>query len=266
MYDFHIHSEHSMDSSLAMKDIAEEAISKNLKSICFTDHIDLESTKNKIDLSFRFSDYFRNLKQVKYRFAKDIEILAGVEIGIKEGTYCRYDEIILNNPFDFVIISIHEIFGINISSKDLYENYSPREIVFEYYSVLLDAVKGFDNFDVLGHIDFIDRYFENRFDIPRFEEYVDIIDEIFKLTIEKGKGIELNTSGKRMGLSYFHPKVPILRRYLDLGGEIITIGSDTHTKGSVADNFRQAEKLLKDLGFKYFHIFKERKKFPINIS
>ena len=79
MYDFHLHSEYSIDSKTSMEMMVLGAIDKNLKSICFTDHVDFDSTAQGIDFVFRTSEYFKNIKQVKYKYMKDIEILAGVE-------------------------------------------------------------------------------------------------------------------------------------------------------------------------------------------
>ncbi len=85
-----------------------------MKSICFTDHVDYDITENRIDMDFRTSDYFRKVKQVKYKYKKDIEILAGVEIGMQPHLNKRYNELIENNPFDFVLMSIHSIEGKDI--------------------------------------------------------------------------------------------------------------------------------------------------------
>ena len=127
------------------------------------------------------------------------------------------------------------------------------------------CVDNFNNFDVLGHIDYIDRYFEDFSTIPKYEEYHYLIESILKILIQKGKGIEVNTAGMRYGLDYFHPKIQILKLYKELGGEIITVGSDSHTPETIGYGYKAVEKMLKDIGFKYIHIFKERKKYPINI-
>lgn len=265
MYDIHIHSQYSMDSNTDMEDTVIQAIKKNMKSICFTDHVDFDSTKEKIDFVFRTSDYFREINRVKYKYKKDIEILAGVEIGIQPHLFERYDKFINNNMFDFVLMSIHSVKGQDIYVDDFTRDRNPLEAVDEYYTDMLTCVKGFSNFDILGHIDYIDRYFSSKESIPDFEEYKDMVEEILKIIIAKGKGIELNTSGFRKDLGYFHPKLSILKLYKQLGGEIISIGSDAHTAEAVGSEYKVAEKMLRDLGFKFIHIFKERKRFPINI-
>ena len=70
MYDFHIHSDFSMDGKFLMEEMVIAAIDKNMKSICFTDHVDYEVGENKIDKDFRTNDYFRRVKKVKYKYMK----------------------------------------------------------------------------------------------------------------------------------------------------------------------------------------------------
>lgn len=265
MYDYHLHSEYSIDSKASMEDMVISAIGKNLKSICFTDHVDFDSSSQRLDLVFRTSDYFRNIKQVKYKYMKDIEILAGVEIGVQPHLIDRYNKFIEENEFDFVLMSIHSVNKLDIHFDNFTNGIPPLEALEQYYKEMYQCIKEFDNFDVLGHIDYLDRYFEDFSLIPRYDEYFSFVKDILELLISKGKGIEVNTAGMRYGLNYFHPKIQILKLYKELGGEIITFGSDAHYPQDIGYGYKNVERMLKDLGFKYIHIFKERKKFPINI-
>ncbi|MBU5437466.1 histidinol-phosphatase HisJ family protein [Tissierella sp. MSJ-40] len=266
MYDFHVHSDYSIDSKSSMEKMVLSAIDKNMKSICFTDHVDFESTTQKLDIVFRTDDYFRKAKQVKYKYMKDIEILCGVEIGMQPHLGERYEKFIKENPFDYVLMSIHSVNGEDIFCDNFTKGLEPIEALKMYYDHMYHCIKNYKDYDILGHIDYIDRYFENYLSIPKYDDYYYVIESILKLIIENGKGIEVNTAGMKYGLGYFHPKMQILKLYKELGGEIITIGSDAHSPEFVGYEYKAAEKLLRELGFKYLHIFKERKKFPINIG
>ena len=89
--------------------------------------------------------------------------------------------------------------------------------------------------------------------------YKEIIDEILRYLIDKGIGLELNTSGFRYGLGHPSPHEDILERYHDLGGEIITIGADAHSPEYFAYEFTKAQNILKKCGFTYYTYFKERR-------
>lgn len=266
MYDCHIHSDFSIDGKFLMEEMVLGAIEKNMKSICFTDHIDFDVTKNRIDIDFRTDDYFKKIKQVKYKYMDKIEILAGVEIGMQPHLCHRYNEFISNNPFDFVIMSIHSIEREDIHADNFTYDKRPLEALTIYYEYLYQSIKNYNNYDVIGHIDYIDRYFEDSSQIPCFKEYYPYVKQILELIIQQGKGLEINTAGVKYGLGYYHPKIEILKLYKELGGEIITIGSDAHNPKFIGYEYKEVEKLLQELEFKYIYLYKERKKFPIHIG
>ena len=266
MYDCHIHSDFSIDGKFLMEEMVLGAIEKNMKSICFTDHIDFDVTKNRIDIDFRTDDYFKKIKQVKYKYMDKIEILAGVEIGMQPHLRHRYNEFINNNPFDFVIMSIHSIEREDIHADNFTYDKRPLEALTIYYEYLYQSIKNYNNYDVIGHIDYIDRYFEVPSQIPCFKEYYPYVKQILELIIQQGKGLEMNTAGVKYGLGYYHPKIEILKLYKELGGEIITIGSDAHNPEFIGYEYKEVEKLLRELEFKYIYLYKERKKFPIHIG
>lgn len=265
MYDFHLHSDFSLDSKTPMEAIVKASIDKNLRAICFTDHVDFEATQDKIDLMFRPLDYFRDINRVKYKYKDRIEILSGVEIGMQPHLADRYSKFIADYGFDFVIMSVHAI-----DNKDIFLDFAnidldTYDLIDNYYDAVLKCTKSFNDFDVLGHLDYIDRYLIPSGVSIKYEPYMGKIEEILKLLIEMGKGIEINTGGLRYNLESFHPKQQLLKLYKELGGEIITFGSDSHTAHHIGYEYKMAERVLKDLGFKYIYVFRGRKKFPVQI-
>ena len=116
-----------------------------------------------------------------------------------------------------------------------------------------------DCFDSYGHLDYVVRYGPARNLNYSYEAYQDLIDPILKTLIEKGKGLECNTGGLRYGLGHPNPCEDILRRYRQLGGEILTIGSDAHSPEQVGYGFQTASRLLAACGFRYYTVFHRRK-------
>ena len=122
-------------------------------------------------------------------------------------------------------------------------------------------IKEYNDFDSLGHLDYLIRY------IPPFcgekdylfKEYQEVIDEVFRLLINKNKALEINTAGLIKGLPCFHPKLEVLKRYLELGGELITIGSDGHSPDKIATEFAKTEELLRTLNVSGYYVYKNRK-------
>ena len=120
-----------------------------------------------------------------------------------------------------------------------------------------------NEFDVYGHIDYVIRYvikyYDNVINKINYDEFRDILDEILLVIINKDKGIEINTSGIRYGLNSVHPNIEILKRYKELGGKIITIGSDAHRVEDLASHFDIAIDLLEQSGFEEIAVYHNRK-------
>lgn len=268
MCDFHIHSSFSMDCEYLVEEMVGAGIDKRLKMICFTDHIEYDTGQNKIDIDFKHKDYFQKINQVKYIYKHDIEVLAGLEIGIQPYLANRYNVLIDNNPCDFIIMSVHSIGDVDrecVYLESFVKDKTPIDSILEYYEHMYRCILSYDNFDVVGHLDYVDRFFSKPNTVPEFHEYSYMVEKVLKLIISKGKGIELNTSGRRYSLDYYHPKTEILCLYRDLGGEIITIGSDAHRPEDIGHDYQQVKALLKTLGFRDIYIFKERKGHKISL-
>ena len=120
----------------------------------------------------------------------------------------------------------------------------------------LDQVK---DFDVLGHLDYVVRYGRNQALEYSYQAFSDEIDEILKKLINMGKGIEMNMGGFKYGLGFCNPHPDVIRRYRELGGEIITVGADAHKPEHVAFDFEKAGDILRNCGFRYYAEYRNRK-------
>lgn len=149
--------------------------------------------------------------------------------------------------------------GVDPYYPAYWENHSEEEGYREYFESILENIAAFDGFDVYGHIDYVVRYGPNKNANYSYQKYADIIDEILKALIIKGKGIEINTGGFKYGLGHPNPAEDIIKRYHELGGEIITIGADAHQPEHVAFDFEKVPSILKEAGFTHYTVFKNRK-------
>ena len=169
------------------------------------------------------------------------------------------------NSFDFVIGSVHLIDG-----KDPYTErkcFPEDKILYRKgFEQILECINKNMDFDVLGHMDYVVRYGREKEKSYFYRGYMEVADEIMRSLIVQGKGIELNTAGFKYGLSFAHPHPEILKRYKELGGEIITIGSDAHKPEHIAYDFDRGKEVLAGCGFKYYTEFKERKPIFIQVG
>ena len=169
----------------------------------------------------------------------------------------RFENLFKQYPFDFTILSIHEIENKELWNQNFQHNKTQQEYNEQYYESLLYLVQNYHHYSVLGHMDIIRRY--DPLGNYSFKNLKAIITEILKTVIADNKGIEINTSSYRYGIDDLTPSRDILKLYKELGGRILTIGSDSHKKEHLGAFIDKTKDELKSLGFKEFCTFDQMK-------
>lgn len=260
--DYHMHSSFSGDSNAPMEQMIRQAIQSGLQQICFTEHLDLDypvCPDTPADYFLLNTDsYLYDLIRCREKYAQQIHICFGVELGLQPHLTKQLARIVSAYDFDFIIGSSHVCNGQDPYYPAFYENRTEEEAYREYFSSVLENLNCFDAFDVYGHLDYVVRYGPCKDREYTYETYKDIFDAILTLLLEQGKGLELNTGGLRSGLRGPNPTAAILRRYRQLGGELITVGSDAHRPADIGYAFDAAADLLQKCGFSYYTTFQKR--------
>lgn len=254
--DFHVHTEFSNDCSIKAEKQIESAIKLGFKHVCITDHCDMHlynDEKYVLDIN----SYLNKINILKEKYKKQINVFCGIEIGLLPNLKEDIHKSINSSDYDFIIGSSHAVNGLDIgyNAKKYFNEKSEKEAYFEYFESILKNVNVFNNYDVYGHLDYIVRYGPNKDKNFDFNDYKDVFGEILKNIIKNNKGIEINTSALRNNLKYPHPHKDILKMYKELGGEIITVGSDAHLPEHIGYGFRNIPELLKSVGFKQYTVF-----------
>lgn len=264
--DYHVHSEFSSDSNTPMEQMIERALELGLKTLCFTDHMDYDyPLVSEYNFEFDPEEYVRLLKKLKEQYHNKIEILTGIELGLQPHLTERMSTLINRYDFDFIIGSSHLVDHTDPYYSEYWENRTMKEGVGRYFESMIENCKAFHNFNVYGHLDYIIRYVPKRL-IDKgngsmadysYHDFTDLLDELLKTIISYDIGIEINTAGLKYGLGFAHPKYEVIKRYKELGGELITIGSDAHKPEHLCYDFHVVPELLKNLGFQYYAMFKQ---------
>ena len=259
--DYHLHTEFSDDSVYAVDDVCRDAIRLNLNEICITDHVDY-GIKPDVDhpelapivegepaLNVDYERYFPALAEARDRYATDLTLKRGLELGVQRHTIPRYEQLLerWNGEMDFAILSVHQVGDAEFWTGDFQRGRTQREYNDAYYNELLEVVSHYSGYSVLGHLDLIKRY--DPAGIYPFEKNRDVIAEILTRIITDGKGIEVNTSSFRYGLPDLQPCTEILALYRDLGGTIVTIGSDSHKPEHLGSYLALVRRRLAALGY-----------------
>lgn len=263
--DYHVHCEFSDDSVYPMEDVVRDAIGLGLEEICFTDHVDygikvdwdsgeeIQWRNGEPFANVDYPRYFAGIAALQEKYGDRIRIRRGLELGVQSHTIDAYNRLTAKYPLDFAILSIHQVYDQEFWNGEFQEGRTQREYNEEYYREMLRVVQSFKHYSVLRHMDLIVRY--DKAGVYPFEKVKDLITEILKVVIADGKGIELNTSSVRYGLSDTQPSRDILRLYRELGGRIITLGSDSHRPDHLGAHIASSMELLKELGYEAFCTF-----------
>ena len=257
-WDTHMHCRFSGDSAAEPEEMILSAIRKRLDGVCFTDHIDWDYP-GPTPFHFDPEKYFAVLKPLSEKYKGRISVHIGAELGLQPHLKQRYDAFLSMGDFDQVIGSSHVVHGFDPYYPDYYAGKTEDEAYLEYFESILENLAVFGNFDVYGHIDYVVRYGPNKNAYYSYEKFKDVIDEILRTLIAKGKGIELNMAGFKYGLNHPNPTEAILKQYRRLGGEILTIGSDAHAPDQVAYDYQKIYTILKEAGFTHYTVFQKRK-------
>lgn len=257
--DYHIHTNFSSDSKASMESMIEKAIQLGLNRICITDHMDYDFPSKDTPFVFDPTSYFTKLEEMKNKYNDKIQVLCGIELGLRPYLSKQYERLTNAYPFDFIIGSSHLVGEMDPYFPEYWEGRSESEGLKEYFQTIIDNIAAFNNFDVYGHLDYVVRYAPEKNKNYSYEAYQEILDSVLKTILDSKKGIEVNTAGYKYGLGFAHPQTDIIKRYLDLGGKILTIGSDGHSPEHIAYDFDRAKELLLSLGATHYTVFEKRK-------
>ena len=279
--DYHIHTYYSDDSTYPMEQVVKDAISKGITDLCFTDHVDYGikedtdklSPEQRQELKVKIQNpnvpqynvdypaYLAEYQDLKEKYADNINLKLGMEFGLQIHTIPQYQKLFNSYPFDFIIMSCHQVVYKEFWTQEFQQGRSQDEYNQRYYDEILAQVKNYHDYSVLGHLDLIARY--DKAGIYPFAKIRDKIAEILKIVIADGKGIELNTSSVRynihnaQGEHELTPSREILALYKELGGRIITVGSDSHKPEHLGAYIAEQSQELKKLGFKEICTFEK---------
>ena len=273
MIDYHVHTNYSFDSEYSMAEMVKQAVELGVEELAFTDHADFRYVNgratNRFLLDIDFDKYLRELNLLRKRYAGKIRLTFGVEVGVGSLAKKEVEGFLVSQPFEFVIGSLHDYAGVDFYYPDFYEGKTKKQAYEEYFIEMKKIAETVNGFHVFGHLDYIERY--GRYEDKRldYDDFREVIDDTLKAIIYSGRGIEVNTSRMRYklggGLDVAHPRFKILKRYRELGGQIITLGSDAHSPEYICSCFKEAKECLRVAGFNAITIYRDGKPVFVDI-
>ncbi len=267
--DYHVHTNYSDDSDYPMEQVVLDAIAMDMKELCFTDHVDYgikrdwddprgilrrnNDPNNVLLANVDYPKYVSEIKKLQERYGDKITLRLGLEFGIQMHTIPDFEKVFHSYPFDFILLSVHQVEDLEFWTQEFQAGRTQEEYNLRYYEELLNLVKHYKNYSVLAHLDLISRY--DKMGIYPFEKLRPVITEILKTVIADGKGIEINSSHVRYHLPDLTPCREILTLYRDLGGRILTFGSDSHKPEHLGAHIQETKEEVRALGFREYCTF-----------
>ena len=257
-YDMHMHTDFSTDSEAPMEDMAEAAVRKGLRGIAITDHYHPDYPNPAHRTGQPTPAYHRAMERLTEAYEGRLEVFKGIEMGVLPGeTMARCEAAARDYRYDFILASFHSNRERTFDDLARDKRVTTEQAFRMYYEHVLLCITLFKDYDVLAHLNLLDRYAPY---VPADSLYTDVVDEILKTAVADGKGLELNTSSWRYGMGdRTTPTAAILRRYRELGGEFITVGSDAHSAKWVGDHLNEGYQFLRDQGWDYCVVYRQRK-------
>lgn len=268
LYDNHNHSQFSFDGGrTSVGKTVNSAIGKGLAGVCFTDHCDFFVPPMKA----KYEEYVPEVFDVEARNAEidkvnakcphDFHVFKGIEIGVQKSERDKIAAHLEKYSFDEIIASVHYLDDTDPFWGGYYEGKTWRYAYGHYLETLYDEMVWLgDRFDIMGHYDYVTRYAPYPECSILYKDFPDILDSMLRYLAENGKALEINTKTYQD----FKGRTPvldknILMRYRELGGEIISLGSDSHDADRVGFNFERTAALVSRCGFRYLAHFDKRK-------
>lgn len=269
LFDTHNHSQFSFDGKrTSVETSARSALEKGLGGITFTDHYDFFVPPMKalhedfIEETFDIAMQQEEIDRVQALLGKShgFRIMKGIEIGMHEDHHADIRNVLGSNSFDQITASVHYLDGTDPFYGEYYKDKDWKRAYGLYLETILKEMTWMEDFDILAHYDYIVRYAPYEVASIKHSDFGDLLDEIFRYLIHNGKALEINTKSyrKHNGRDVFADK-ETLQRYRELGGEIISFGSDSHVPERVGDNFTLHAHMMKALGFRWSAHFHQRK-------
>ena len=266
--DLHMHTSSSFDGNYSAAMMCESAIENGLATIAITDHFDVDFFERH-NLDFRQKSSYEDICSVKDILSDKIRILRGIEMGQPTYDLALTEKSLARYEYDFVIGSIH-----NPRNQPDYGDFDYAALAQDEIYAMLDnyfeeelMLAKWNGFDTFAHLTYPMRYIvqAGRKDIV-LDRYNDITDEIFKVLVANGKALEINTSGLRQPIGKTMPTEDYVKRFKDLGGEFLTLGSDAHFTEHVGAGIDEGYAIAERCGFKYVTYFKDRKPIQVRIE
>lgn len=263
-FDFHMHTDSSPDGNASALEMCEAAIAKGITHIAITDHLDFPDYETD-HYAERTERSWAEQAAAKAAVEGRLRVERGIEIGSPLLDVALTEKTLAAHPYDYVLASLHQLgrhpdfYFLDFTQIDILKT------IDDYFEGIYDIVK-WGKFSSLAHLTYPFRYIPDDLRPKDYSRWDDHITTILKALAQSGRAMEINTSGLRKKIGVTSPDFPLIKRYFDCGGELVTVGSDAHYTQDVGANIDDGIALAQKAGFRYITVFESGEPKPLSIE
>lgn len=258
--DYHLHSLYSMDGKQSLDELCQSMVAKHVQEICLTEHIELGHPYPEADIPPIWDVWLQEIAQCQVKYPM-LTIRKGVEIG--DNPLCRQQikDYVDDLPLDFRLLSLHLVNNVDPYFSEFFEGKTRNKAYRAYVEAKVESISSWTDYDSVAHIGYIAKSaaYTGPDKVLIYQDAPDAFDVLLKKIIQQDKCLEVNTSGYAITGDTL-PHSSIIQRYIQLGGEGFTFGSDSHDVNRNYADIEQAKDTVRAMGGKYQASFCKRKR------
>jgi histidinol-phosphatase (PHP family) len=264
LFDYHVHSEFSVDCKIPVTEMCRAAIAAGVTEIVITDHVDHEPADPGTGY-YHAEAYFQSIERARAEFGDQLVVLAGAEVDFNRRIAGEVERFLSQHDYDFVIGSVHYGEGGEIIFPEFFAAKTLDDVFLPYFDEIEAAVDT-GLFDTVGHLDLPKRYAPRTHRTYDPLTYRERLQPIFAKLIRQGMSFEINTSGIRQAPKTSMPGPAIVRWYVEAGGTLITTGTDSHAPQTVGAGLATTMDMLQLCGIDAISSFRRRRRTQVPIA
>lgn len=259
--DLHTHTYYSFDSKAEPEAVVLSAIDKGLDCVAITDHLDVDFVDCGMSVDTRYDERKQIILDLKHKYRDKVKVIYGIELGQPYSYRELADKLVKENGYEYILGSVHNLKDVpDFAFFDFKKVNDYPEIVdnlYKRYLADLQKLADIPYIDTVTHVTYVLRYIQAAGGDLDLSRYYGEYEKLFAAIIKNGKSLEINTSNLRRGFGTTMPGEDLIKLYAEMGGKLITVGSDAHRVHEIGANLEDGYKLAEKYGLKPIEEIKE---------
>lgn len=272
--DYHTHTRFSFDGAKnsTADSLCRAAIERGVTDLAITDHFECNWKAESAFPPYQAALAREEIFAAKEKYKDKLNLTYGIEMGQINQYPEEAHKLFLDNDYEFVICSIHNLRGavdfcfMNFEKMFSYMPETYMGYLFErYIDEQLEALDNCDRISTVAHLTYMKRYCALSGNDYDFSKHFDKVEKLYRKMVSRDIALEVNVSTIWKGLGFPMPDGEFLELYRDCGGRLITVGSDSHSPDHVGECIEEGFGILRSVGLNNILVVRNGEKTIVKI-